>query len=130
VYEDYFFIPSSVKEIKDSVLHFYNNDPEITHDSCPIIPCNVLLNGLLYKCPLLSSYSEAKKQFKFEESAQELLEKYCPGNPYDSIDKIESFLKNLKKSVLQCSLCNYGNIEATKNSVIKLFPRKSKIKLG
>lgn len=126
IYEDYYFIPSSIKEIKDGILYFHKNDAESTHASCPVIPCNVLLNGLFYKCSFMSAFSEAKHQFKFEKSAFDLLEKYQPGSPYDNID---DFFKNYKKFIPQCSLCNYNNMNI-KESIIKLFPRKSKTKLG
>lgn len=128
VYEDFNFLPSSIKEIKNKILYFHKNDPQITHNKCPIIPCNVLLNGLLYKCPLVSTFSEAKYQFQFEKSAYDLLEQYNAGNPYSSADDVINFLKNLENYIPQCSLCNYANIDL-ESSLIRLDPRKKKIKL-
>lgn len=129
VYEDFYFLSSSVKEIKDGVLHFYNTDAELTHSKCPMIPCNVLLNGFLYKCSFMASFSEARYQFEFEKSAYKLLKKYKPGNPYSDISEIAQFLKNLKNPIDQCSLCNYADMDI-ESSIIKISPREPKIKLS
>jgi hypothetical protein len=76
----------------------------------------------------VSTFSEAQYQFNFEESAYQLLKQYQPCDPFSEVDNIMSFLSNLKKSITQCSLCNYGNIDI-KESFISVQPREKKIML-
>lgn len=117
-----------IKEVKDGVMYLSNTDPIKSHDNCIWAQqCFTLQKGLLYKCPLVTNYAEAKTQVKYEQRAVELLEKYKACSPFDSLEEIQRFIENLPNAIPQCSLCPYENIPDAKEKLIPVtFNKKWK----
>jgi organic radical activating enzyme len=122
--KQWYFFPSYIKNVSNGVTYFHDLDPELNHKNCPVNDCYVFVNGLLYKCMLVATYPEAKKQFKFEKAAGELLDAYRACSSNDSIDEIIKFIDKLPHTIEQCKLCPYSEIPPPPNTprTIKLFP--------
>lgn len=100
--------PPYYKEVKDGTIYLeMGGDREKSHDACPWQHVYTFQEGLLYKCTLTTNYSEAVKQGRFEPEADKLLSQYQPGNPFDDIETIRSFIGSLDKSIPQCTLCAF-----------------------
>lgn len=122
--KQWYFFPNYIRHIDNGVTHFYDLDPDLNHENCPVNDCYVFVNGLLYKCMLVATYPEVKQQFKFEKTAAELLEKYKACGPYESVDTILKFIEQLPHTIEQCKLCPYSQLPPPPNTprTIKLFP--------
>ncbi len=114
MYRSYF------KEVKDGVMYLSDSDPVKSHENCIWAQnCFTIQKGLLYKCPLVTNYAEAKTQVKYEQRATDLLEKYKACSPFDQQTQIEKFINDLPKVIPQCSLCPFDKMPNAKE---QLFP--------
>lgn len=117
-----------IKEVKDGVIYLSDSDPVKSHENCIWAQnCFNIQKGLLYKCPVVTNYAEAKTQVKYESRAVDLLEKYKACSPFDDIRNVELFIKNISSVIPQCSLCPYDSIpDATERLIPVTFNKEWK----
>jgi organic radical activating enzyme len=109
-----------IREIKDGVLYLSEGDPVKNHENCfSSTDCFTMQQGLLYKCPLVVNYAEAKKQIAYEKKAKDLLDQYRPCSPYDELTDIQTHIDNLVNMIPQCALCPYDKVP---NSKVNVYP--------
>lgn len=102
------------KTVENGTVYFeMGGDQEQSHDKCDWKTSYTFQHGLLFKCPPVTNYSEAKLQAKYEPEAQEILEKYKGCDPFDDIDNIKKFVDNLTKSIEVCKLCAFDKPHRT-----------------
>lgn len=95
-------------KIEDGTLYFeMGGDQEKSHSSCPWNHIYTFQHGLLYKCPPVTNYPDAKKQINFESEAKQVLDRYKPCSADDGYNNIKMFVNNLSKSIEVCKLCAY-----------------------
>jgi len=101
-------VPPYYKSVSNGTVYLeMGGDQEASHKACPWSHVYTFQEGLLYKCTLTTNYPEAIKQGSFEPKADSLLKQYKPCDPFDDINIVSKFLKNLTKSIPQCTLCAF-----------------------
>ena len=77
-------------------------------------------HGLMYHCPAVTNYPEAKQQVKYTPEAQEILEKYKACDPLNGYDVVKKFIEqDLKQSIEVCKLCAFDKQKDTQLPNIK-----------
>lgn len=119
------FVRNSIKS-HNSVLEFYDNDPQAAHAGCYIRDCHYMIDGLLYKCGPVAAGRDLAGQLPVEKSAAQLLAEYQPIDPFDSA--VHDRLQSLSSHIAQCRLCPvFGDI--AQEVLVELEPSKTKLKL-
>lgn len=117
---------------RDGKIHFIKGgDQEESFKKCVWKDESATLqHGLLYKCPPVTNYAEAKYQVMFDEEAAELLEQYKACSPVK--EEVIDFINNIPKSMPQCSLCAYDKQQdtLTLSRPVKLDPQLKKLWRG
>jgi len=103
-----YMIPPYHKKVEKGTVYFeMNGDREESHDACDWKTSYTFQHGLLYKCPAVTNYSEAKLQGKYEPEATAILEKYKGCDPFDDIADVSAWVDNITKSIDVCKLCAF-----------------------
>ncbi len=128
IHEVYYFFPNFTKEVKNGIIYLDQGDQEASHNNCIYSTSTFAIqDGLFYKCPLVYTYAQGKKQFNYEPYARALLEQYKACSPYDSQEKILDFFANLTKSIPQCQLCAFEKkTRATDKWIPIVFDKSNK----
>lgn len=95
--------------VEDGVVHFVmGGDQDKSYKACVWHSEYNIQHGLMYHCPAVTNYPEAKRQVKYVKEAQEILEKYQACDPLDGYDAVRKFVtEDLKKSIEVCTLCAF-----------------------
>lgn len=122
-------VPPYHKNVENGTVYFeMGGDQEKSFEKCPWKDALTFQHGLLYKCPPVVNYSEAKKQIKYEPEAEQILSEYEACDPLDTIDKVETFIQDLSKSIPVCQLCAFDKQQDTLSfsRKVKLDPNNKK----
>ena len=103
LYKSYYFFKNSIVEHRPNQLVFYQNNYIKSHEVCPAKECHYIIEGNLYKCPVVAVGPLLKKQFTALDNNLFDSYKYC--DPLTDLNTIHDFLLALKNPILQCSLC-------------------------
>jgi len=102
------------KKVENGTVYFeMGGDQEQSHDKCDWKTSYTFQHGLLYKCPAVTNYSEAKLQANYEPEAREILETYQGCDPFDNIENVKKFVDDLTKSINVCKLCAFDKPHRT-----------------
>lgn len=122
------------KTVENGTVYFeMGGDQEASHTSCGWKAVYTFQHGLLYKCPPVTNYPDAKLQVRYEPEAQEILEKYKGCDPFLPIDQVREFVNNLDKSIEVCKLCAFDkrpNNDTPRQKVTLDVNRKKQFKEG
>lgn len=100
--------PPYHKIVENGTVYFeMGGDRENSHRDCIRKDCYTLQHGILYKCPAVANYPEAKLQANFEKEAEEVLEKYSGCDPLNKEDDVLKFINELSLSIPVCELCAF-----------------------
>lgn len=104
--------------VENGTVHFHmGGDQEKSFEACGWHTEYNVQHGLMYHCPAVTNYPEAKHQVKYVPEAQEILERYRPCDPLDGYDAVKKFIEDdLKKSIEVCKLCAFD-----KQKDVRLF---------
>ena len=95
--------------IQERADHFvvHDSDPDLAFEACTMSRSHTLLDGLLYKCPMVAILPRFRKQYDVELSDQQkaLLESYQPLAHTCSDQDLQEFLLNENLPIAQCNLC-------------------------
>jgi len=90
-------------------LSLYNSDPAKAMEVCYFKICHHIIKGKLYKCGPVGILPDFIEQFPviLSDTQRQLIKSYVPAEIDWSIDRLESFVNNLRDAVPipQCSLC-------------------------
>jgi hypothetical protein len=107
-------LPPYHKTVENGTVYFeMGGDQEDSHNNCDWRTSYTFQHGLLFKCPPVTNYPEAKLQVKYEEAAKDVLEKYQGCDPFDELNNVKSFVDNLTCSIEVCKLCAFDKQEGT-----------------
>jgi hypothetical protein len=107
-------LPPYHKKVENGVLHFeMGGDREKSHEKCPWKDCFTFQHGLLYKCPPVVNYTEARHQVRYEKEAETILNQYSGCDPFSTEDEIIHFINTLNSSIPVCELCAFDKQENT-----------------
>ena len=107
-------VPPYHKKVENGTVYFeMGGDKEASYQKCPWKDAITFQHGILYKCPPVVNYGEAKTQVKYEEEAALILEQYKGCDPFDSQENIENFFNTLHQSISVCELCAFDKQEDT-----------------
>jgi MoaA/NifB/PqqE/SkfB family radical SAM enzyme len=102
------------KTVENGTVYFeMGGDQEQSHDKCDWKTSYTFQHGLLYKCPAVTNYSEAKLQANYEPEARKILETYQGCDPFDNIKNVKKFVDDLTKSINVCKLCAFDKPHRT-----------------
>jgi len=106
------------KEVTNGTIFFEDDgDQELSHTNCVFKDAYTFQHGLLYKCPPVVNYAEAKTQITYQPSVAEIFEQYKPINPFDDFETVKESVRILDKSIPVCKLCAYD-----KEKPLTLYP--------
>ena len=88
-----------------NVITMHDNDINLAHDICCLKNCAIIVDGKLYKCPVVSIGKNLIKQFNVDYKHKKLIEEYDACDPSSNTKIINEFLTNITKPIKQCSLC-------------------------
>ncbi len=107
-------VPPYHKKVEHGTVYFeMGGDREASYAKCPWRDAITFQHGILYKCPPVVNYSEAKTQVKYEEAAAIVLDQYKGCDPFDQQENIEYFFNTLQQSISVCELCAFDKQEDT-----------------
>ena len=119
--------PPYHKYVDNGTVYFeMGGDQENSHRDCVWKDSYTFQHGILYKCPPVTNYPEAKLQVKFEEQAVELLEKYKGCDPLEDPDSVLEFVANLSSSIAVCQLCAFDKQKVELGIPVTLDPSRKK----
>jgi len=107
--------------VENGTVHFVmGGDQEESFKACVWHSEYNIQHGIMYHCPAVTNYPEAKHQVKYVAEAQEVLERYIPCDPLDGYEVVRKFIEeDLKKSIEVCKLCAFDKQKDTKLPNIK-----------
>jgi hypothetical protein len=107
--------------VENGTVHFVmGGDQEKSFEACVWHSEYNIQHGLMFHCPAVTNYPEAKKQVKYVLEAQEILEKYKACDPLDGYEVVKQFIEHdLKQSIEVCKLCAFDKQTDTKLPHIK-----------
>ena len=107
--------------VENGTVHFHmGGDQEKSFELCVWHTEYNIQHGIMYHCPAVTNYPEAKQQVKYVDEAREILEKYIPCDPLDGYDVVKKFIEHdLKKSIEVCKLCAFDKQTDTQLPNIK-----------
>lgn len=95
--------------VRDHGTHFsvHRSDPTLAFNACSMKFSHTLLNGRLYKCPMVAVLPEFRRQYQVNltPDQQQLLDQYQSLAPDCSDQDLQDFLDNEHKPIAQCSFC-------------------------
>jgi hypothetical protein len=115
------FYPPYHHRVENGTVHFrMGGDQEASFNACVWHTEYNIQHGLMYHCPAVTNYPEAKQQVKYVPEASEILEKYKACDPFDGYEVVKQFIEHdLKKSIEVCKLCAFDKIPDSKLANIK-----------
>lgn len=118
------FVQPYHQRVEDGTVHFHmGGDQEKSFEACPWHTEYNIQHGLMYHCPAVTNYPEAKLQVKYVDEAREILEKYKACDPFDGFDIVKKFIEeDMKRSIEVCKLCAFD-----KQKDVGLFNIKFKL---
>ena len=95
--------------VEDGTVHFVmGGDQDKSFEACVWHSEYNIQHGLMFHCPAVTNYPEAKQQVKYVPEAQAILEKYKACDPLDGYEVVRKFVEDdLKKSIEVCKLCAF-----------------------
>jgi organic radical activating enzyme len=95
--------------VENGTVHFHmGGDQDKSFENCIWHTEYNIQHGLMYHCPAVTNYPEAKLQVKYVPEAQEVLERYKACDPHDGYDVVKKFIEHdLKHSIEVCKLCAF-----------------------
>jgi hypothetical protein len=107
--------------VENGTVHFHmGGDQEKSFELCVWHSEANVQKGLMYNCPAVTNYPEAKHQVKYVAAAQEVLERYKACDPFDGYEVVKDFIENtLNKSLEVCKLCAFDKQKDTTKANIK-----------
>jgi len=104
LYRKYYFIKNSITSYNQKTIKFHSNDAKTVHENCPAKTCHYIVQGNLYKCPVVGTGHLFAKQYTLLD--ENLFEKYESCDPTIDESLIEHFLRvKIKNYIPQCKLC-------------------------
>jgi hypothetical protein len=101
-------VPPYHKTVENGIVYFeMNGDREESHNNCAWREAYTFQHGILYKCPPVTNYPEAKLQVGYEKAASDILDTYTGCDPFDTLNEINNFVKMLPESIPVCELCAF-----------------------
>lgn len=100
----------------------YDSDPREAWQACSMKHSHTILNGLLYRCPVVGILPEFKKQYQVDltQDQQSLLESYIPLTHECKDEDLIDFVNSVDSEMPQCRLCP----EKCSLSVIQFDPKR------
>ena len=97
------------QRVENGTVHFHmGGDQEKSFEACGWHTEYNVQHGLMYHCPAVTNYPEAKMQVNYVSEAQDILEKYKPCDPLDGFESVYKFITyDIKKSIEVCKLCAF-----------------------
>jgi hypothetical protein len=111
------FIQPYHNRVENGVVHFHmGGDQEKSFEACPWHTEYNVQHGLMYLCPAVTNYPEAKLQAKYLPEVQESLEKYKACDPLEGYDVVKNFIeKEMKCSIEVCKHCAFDKQDVAFN---------------
>lgn len=105
--------PNYIKGVvNNTVVMNGGGDRESSHSLCPYATnCYTIQRGLLYKCPAVFNYAEARHQVQYQKFADDILSRYKACSPYDDKTSIEKFFLSMDSSIEACTLCAFDQVK-------------------
>ena len=95
--------------LKDQGSHFtvHDSDTVLAFNACSMSASHTILNGKLYKCPMVAVLPEFKKQYNvvLTDEQQTLLDSYKPLSVDCPDQDLVEFLNSRHSPIPQCRLC-------------------------
>lgn len=109
------FMPPYHNRVENGVVHFHmGGDQEESFKACPWHTEYNVQHGLMYHCPAVTNYPEAKLQAKYTPEVEASLEKYKACDPLDGFDTVKQFIKHdMKCSIEVCKHCAFDKQEVS-----------------
>jgi organic radical activating enzyme len=105
IQEAWMFTDSAVINAPEG-LKMHNSNPEIAFENCTMKHSHTMLNGLLYKCPLVAVLPEFVQQQSVDLNDRlSLLTSYQSLHPDCSDRDLELFKHTRNQHIPQCALC-------------------------
>lgn len=103
------FVQPYHQRVEDGTVHFFmGGDQEKSFESCPWHTEYNVQHGLMYHCPAVTNYPEAKHQVKYVKEVEDSLEKYKACDPLDGFEAVKDFIEvGIKKSIEVCKHCAF-----------------------
>lgn len=91
----------------DLAFTVHDSDPKLAFNSCSMRMSHTIINGRLYRCPMVAVLPEFKKQYEvdLQPHQQVLLESYQSLAADCSDDELKSFIDSRHQAMPQCRLC-------------------------
>jgi len=107
--------------VENGTVHFHmGGDQDKSFEVCIWHSEYNIQHGIMYHCPAVTNYPEAKHQVKYVPEAREILEKYKACDPLDGYDRVHRFIEyELKHSIEVCKLCAFDKQKDTQLPNIK-----------
>lgn len=107
------FVPSVIEIVDGHRLKInFDSDPDEAHEICYFKECHQMNKGKLYKCPLVSVFSDFSNQFTVEisDKDRELMESYKPLTSQNTPEEVSEFIDDIENTIPQCKFCpsNYN----------------------
>lgn len=113
IVEQWNFVQSTTKEIRNGIFYLHRNDAEQAHKACYFKDCRYIVHGDLYKCVVTGMADMLVKQIPADEESKKLLEQVVGLDPF-----VDGF-KDLTNTIPQCSLCTVNTIDTIPTWPIK-----------
>ncbi len=114
----------------DTYFRVHDSKPQQAWGACTMRYSHTILNGLLYRCPMVAVLPEFKKQYEVKMTEQQytLLHAYKPLHPDCSDQELIEFRNASEYEMLQCGLCpeSYKETLVTFDASRKKFFRINK----
>ncbi len=119
--------PPYHKYVDNGTVYFeMGGDMVKSHESCVWKDSYTFQHGILYKCPPVTNYPEAKLQVGFEKEAREILEQYKGCDPLSDDKSVIEFINNLAVPIRVCELCAFDKQKVELGIPVTLDPSRKK----
>lgn len=119
--------PPYHKYVDNGTVYFeMGGDQENSHRDCVWKDSYTFQHGILYKCPPVTNYPEAKLQVRYAPEAVALLEQYKGCDPLEDPSKVLEFVENLSSSIAVCQLCAFDKQKVELGIPVTLDPSRKK----
>lgn len=115
----------------DTEFTVHDSDPELAFNCCAMRLSHTMLDGRLYRCPMVAVLPEFRKQYavKLQPHQQQLLDSYQSLSADCSDEELKSFIDSRHQPMPQCRLCpesyvlHQVSFDANRKKRIKIIPR-------
>lgn len=129
-FDAHMFTPCTLIEGHEG-FRVHDSEPAAAWEACGMKHSHTILDGRLYRCPMVAVLPEFRKQFRVNLTAEQesLLYSYESLGSDCSDDELEEFISSVDTSMPQCSLCpdDATTFKVDFDPARKKFPRRTDV---